>query len=232
MSRSLRKPLFHPLAAKCFETVFLPLRKFHLGEIRFLNLPEVLPEDRPILLVGNHVSNWDGFVFRELQTRLRPAWPIYSVMLEKELRRLPIFRLLGGVGIDPGSPASVTGAIRALGSLRRKSPEFFLSYFPQGSIYPSFKRPLDFKGGVDLFIRALTPLTVLPVGLHIEPMRKLAPTFFASVGRPIKMDDATSSFQELENLVQSEIDRLHQGLCRQGENYSKLAPQVAIGSQA
>jgi 1-acyl-sn-glycerol-3-phosphate acyltransferase len=216
----MRKPTFHPLAARCFESVFIPMRNFRLGGIEIVNLPGSLPEGRPVVLVGNHVSNWDGFIFRETQRRIRPRWPIYSLMLEAELRRYPIIRLLGGIGIEPGSAASVAGALRAARGLRREGADFFFSYFPQGRIFPSFKRPLGFRAGLDLFLQALAPATVIPAALHVEPMKKLAPTFFVSLGRPIATDGPHAGpFHRLcEERVEEEIDRLHARLALHGED--------------
>lgn len=208
-------PSFSPFAARCFETVFLPLRNLLLGEIRVLNLPapESIPSGRPVLLAGNHVSNWDGFLFREVQRRLRPDWPIYSVMLETELSARPMFRRLGGIGIDPASPASIARGIRSVRALRASGPDFFLSYFPQGDLYPSFRRPLGFRGGIDLFVRAMAPLTVIPVGLHMEPLRRLAPTFFISLGRPMRIDRPSQVHRVLESLVEGQLNALHERLC-------------------
>jgi 1-acyl-sn-glycerol-3-phosphate acyltransferase len=204
-------PIFHPFAARCFESVFVPLRNFRLGGLHILNLPQSLPTDRPVVLIGNHISNWDGFIFREIQKRLLPEWPIYSVMLEAELRRHPFIRLLGGIGMDPHSVASVAGALRSVRALRLARPDFFLSYFPQGGIFPSFKRPLGFRAGIDLFIKALAPVTLIPVALHMEPMKKLAPTLIASLGRSMRVDNPASIHRIFEDLVQTEISRI-QGL--------------------
>lgn len=202
-------PVFHPLAARCFESVFVPWRNFRLGGLHILNLPAALPADRPVVLIGNHISNWDGFVFREIQKRILPDWPIYSVMLEEELRRHPIIRHLGGIGMDPRSVASVAGALRSVRALRQARPDFFLSYFPQGRIFPSFKRPLGFRAGIDLFIKALVPATLIPVALHMEPMKKLAPTLIASLGRSMRVDNPESVHSIFEDLVQTEISRIH-----------------------
>lgn len=216
-------PVFSPLAARMFEMVFLPMRGLRLGRLHFLNLPEALPPGRPVLLVGNHVSNWDGFMFREIQRSLKPQWPIYSVMLEEELRRYPMIRLLGGIGMRPTSAASVATCLRRVAALRRRDPDFFLSYFPQGRIYPSFKRPLQFRAGIDLFIRALAPLTLLPVGLHMEPLRGLAPSFLVSVGRPMRVDKPSPVHRVVEDLVQAETDKIHALLCRHGEDFADQA---------
>jgi len=226
----MKRAVFNPLVARGFEMVFLPLRNFRLGEIRILNLPESLPANRPVLLVGNHVSNWDGFLFREIQRRLRPDWPIYSIMLEEEIRHYPIFRWLGGIGIHPTSPASIAGALRRVRELRQTHSDFFLSYFPQGKIFPSFKRPLDFKGGIDLFIRSMSPVTILPVGLHLEPMRKLAPTFFLSVGKPVNEEILKSTGSSLEDLVQGELDKLHEQLALHGESWNPSSAKTLTES--
>lgn len=209
---------FSPWMARGFESVFLRIRGFRLADIHFLGLPAELPPDRPVLAFANHVSNWDGFLLRELQKRLRPGWPVYSVMLEEELRRYPIFRLLGGIGIRPASPGSVAGALRQVKSLRSSGPDFFLSYFPQGRIWPSFRRPLGFQAGIDLFARAMSPAVLLPVGIHLEPLRGLKPTVFVAVGRPMKLDRAGPMHLLLQDLVHAQLDRLHAFLAEHGED--------------
>lgn len=215
---SAAAPRFHPLAAMIFESFLSPLRKFRLGGLHILNAPAALPGDRPVILVGNHVSNWDGFLFREIQKSLFRKWPVYSIMLEEELARYPMIRLLGGIGIDPASPASVAGALRSLRAMRARKQRFFLSYFPQGRIFPSFKRPLGFRPGIDLFVKAVAPATLIPVGIHLEPMKKLAPTAFLSMGKPMSLQRAAPVHRILEDLVQAEIDRIHDMLSRHGED--------------
>jgi 1-acyl-sn-glycerol-3-phosphate acyltransferase len=224
MKKERKLPTYYPFAGRCFDSVFVPLRKHYLRELRFLNMPESILSDRPVLLVGNHISNWDGFLFREIQKRLKPNWPTYSIMLEQELRKRPMFRLLGGLGIEPTSAASVAGALRVLKIMRQQNPNFFLTYFPQGNIYPSFKRPLEFKAGVDLFVRAMAPLTVIPIGMHMEPMKGLAPTFFVSIGRPMKVDRPSVVHRVLEDLVQAEVDRVHTMLSTHGEELPDVLP--------
>jgi 1-acyl-sn-glycerol-3-phosphate acyltransferase len=184
------------------------MRRLFLGDVHILNLPGALPSGRPVLLAGNHISNWDGFLFREVQRRLAPSWPVFSIMLEEELRQRPLFRRLGGIGIDPGAPASVGAALRAVKGLRKAGGGFFLSYFPQGRILPAATRPLGFLGGVDLFLRAMAPATVIPIGLHMEPMRKLRPAMFVSLGRPFKIDRPSPVSAILEDLVSAELDRI------------------------
>lgn len=220
---------FSRLAAFCFESVFLPMRGLRLGGIHVLGLPPDIPPDRPVIAFANHVSNWDGFLMRELQKRLRPGWPVFNVMLEEELRRHPVLRLTGGIGMRPGSPGSVARAVRTVRALREKGGEFMLAYFPQGRIWPSFRRPLGFHPGVDLFVKAMAPATLLPVGLHLEPLGKLAPSVFLSVGRPLKVDRPARMHRLLEDLVQAQLDRIHGLLSTHGEDAPALV--AALGTE-
>ncbi|MEO9225890.1 MAG: 1-acyl-sn-glycerol-3-phosphate acyltransferase, partial [Gemmatimonadaceae bacterium] len=125
--------------------------------------PCPVSDDVPLLLVANHVSWWDGFLLREVQRELRPQSVLYTLALERELREHPVLRLTGGIGVDPASPASILGAVRRFEHKRQEFPHAVFAYFPQGSIAPSYKRPLAFRRGVELFARAIAPLTVLPV---------------------------------------------------------------------
>ncbi len=137
---NIPKP-FNPWVAKCFESVLIPLRKILIHDLKFINLPESLPENRPVLLVGNHMSNWDGFLFREIQKKIKPSWPIYSVMLEKELKHYPIFRWLGGLGIDGNSPSSIGHALRKVKTLRKMTQIFFSLIFHKEKYFPALKDP-------------------------------------------------------------------------------------------
>jgi hypothetical protein len=153
-------------------------------------------------------------------------------MLEEELRKRPLFRRLGGIGIDPRAPATVASALRAVRGLRQAGDAFFLSYFPQGRILPSAARPLGFQGGVDLFLRAMAPATVIPAGIHMEPMRKLRPAMFVSLGRPFKIDKASSVAAILESLVAAELDRIQARLRTWDEDRMGLTPGSAPVSPA
>jgi 1-acyl-sn-glycerol-3-phosphate acyltransferase len=170
------------------------------------------------LLVPNHVSWWDGFLLRELQVTLRPRDALYTVMLEQELSRRPFLRLLGGMGLTPGSPASLRGLLRSLEAARSGTSDVTVLFFPQGRIWPSHRRPLAFQDGIRLVSRALAPVTVLPVGLHLEPGRHAAPTAYLSVGEPQVITRTEADPKILEERVAAELNRIHSLLARWGED--------------
>lgn len=201
------------------------LQALGLSGVRW-NVPagiiENLPIDRPVLFYGNHASNWDGFLYWDLQKRLRPGNAMFSLMLEPELRRLPIFRRLGGVGIDPGSASSGVRALRALRvtrALRATRSDFCFTVFPQGATWPSAKRPLGFQGGLLHFARALAPVTLLPVAVHFEQLGSLRPHAFVSTGVPIACDAEPPPLDELEGHVTTLLDAVQAELAHRGEAF-------------
>jgi 1-acyl-sn-glycerol-3-phosphate acyltransferase len=64
------------LAWKLFNLGFGPRMKLGVRATRIAGIPEELPADRPILLVSNHVSWWDGFILRGVQQVIRPGTPL------------------------------------------------------------------------------------------------------------------------------------------------------------
>ena len=208
-------------AVAAFELFFRPWmrRRVHAVRIAFAAPPP--PTDRPLLLAANHVSWWDGFVLREVQRTLRPGAPMYTVMSSAELARFPYFRLMGVVGVDPASAGSVSRAVGFLRARLRERPESTVVFFPQGRVWPSHRRPLGFRRGVEVFARRLSA-HVLPVGIHAEPLNTVAPTFFVSVGKGM---DGRVAAEELERRVEKEIDAVLGFLAEHGEDAGDAWPE-------
>lgn len=212
---------WQPIAVRSFELFFRPWRDARVRTL-VAGLPRALP-DGPLLLAANHVSWWDPFTLREVQRALRPRAPFFTVMLEAELARRPFFRRMGVVGLDPYSPASLRACIRQLRRLLDEHPDGSICFFPQGRIWPSFKRPLAFRPGIGLLARELAPLVVLPIGLHVEPLSATRPTVFASAAEPISIDHRLDP-ADVERAVEREVDSVHAFLCRHGEDAPRHWP--------
>lgn len=208
---------FDPAVVRAFELAFRPWMRLRIAAVRVAHVPGSLPADRPVLLAANHVSWWDGFILRHLQRLIRPDAPLYSVMTRRELRRFPILGRMGAVGIDPAGPASVARTVQELRHRIAERPDAVIAYFPQGEIGPSFRRPLGFRRGVELFARRLDAV-VVPVGLHVEPLANPAPTVFVSAGDPLL---AAPSATALEALVEGQLDAIHAFLSEHGERASE-----------
>jgi 1-acyl-sn-glycerol-3-phosphate acyltransferase len=218
---------FSPYALRAFELAFRPWMSRRLAAVRVTGIRPGVGAGRPLMLVANHTSWWDAFLLREVQRVLRPDAPILTVMLERELARLPLFRLLGAIGMNPDSPASVRGAIRGLREQVESDPRSTILFFPQGRIWPAHRRPLGFRPGVELFSRRLAPICVLPAGIHLEPLAAPAPTAFVALAEPIDVGAEGVPASVLERAMEDQLDRVLDLLAREGEGAADRWPAPA-----
>jgi 1-acyl-sn-glycerol-3-phosphate acyltransferase len=210
-----------PSAWRLFEVAFRPWLRTRLAGIHVGGLPtlEQLDPSLPLLLVANHTSWFDGFLLREVHRSLRPAGPLHTIMLERELRGRPILRMLGGMGFDPERPATFRKVLRGLERMPTHPAPPTISFFPQGKIFPSFRNPLGFHGGVELLARHLGASHILPVGIHLEGGNRTRPRAFLSAGPLVTVTAGASPLpRELELLVQEETRRIRDVLARWGED--------------
>lgn len=204
---------------RLFDLGFSPFRSMHLRPTRFGGAWPLPLEGRPLVLVANHISWWDGFILREIQRRVRPGAAFHTVVIEHLLEMYPMLRRLGGVPIRPDAPSSVLGMLRSLASLRRRDPETVFSYFPQGRIWPSSRRPLELRRGIEAVSRVLAPARIVPVALHIEPVVHIRPTPFVWLGEPVDtLRDAPAATEVVSARIEAGLDAIRDRLDRWGED--------------
>ena len=208
---------FNRIAWRGFDTVFAPWMRHHLRISMIGSAPAPLGSG-PVILVSNHVSWWDGFLLHEIQKRIRPHSPLYTIALERELSAHPVLRLIGGVGMTPSSPSSILRAMRGLQERIAEDPDSMIGFFPQGCIAPSFRRPLGFTRGIELFARKIGNLTIIPVALHIEPLTGMAPTAFVHIGEPRLAPNGEVDAESLQSDVTGLLDATLAGLSLHGED--------------
>lgn len=173
------------------------------------------------LFVANHVSWWDGLLLLLLQRFTLPEVPLYTVMLAREFHQTFWFRLIGCLPITPGNIASIRHLLKKLKLLKdeqHKSARFVCSFFPQGEIKPSFVRPLGFKEGLGSVANALEPVTIIPIGIHIEPMVQRKPEAFLVIGEPLEHATGKIAVKAVEEAVASTLDQLFAALSVHGEH--------------
>lgn len=179
----------------------------------------------PLVLVANHESWWDGFLLREVQKALRPGARFRTVMLESELRAHPFLRLLGGVGVAPGSMASGRRLLDELRRIRREDPDGVLGYFPQGSLQPGSALPLGFRSGIVRVVEALAPATVVPVGLRLLPGKTPLTEAYLSLGDPLAVPGpGAASLARIESAVADEVEAIASFVRTHGEDTAALWP--------
>lgn len=200
-------------------------RPGRLDGVHLAGLPSHLDSRSPLLVVANHTSWWDGFLVREIHRALRPSDPFYTVMLETELQRHPFLRRLGGLGLVPGSTASLRGLLRTLAALRHEAPGTLVLFFPQGRLWPGHRRPLGFLPGVRGVRRALGDSTVLPLAIHLSPGATSGQQAWLSAAAPVAAGDPIGSdVAHLEGRVQGELDAILAFLSLHGEDARGLWP--------
>ena len=215
-----------PLALHLFYLFLRPFMRRRLAGIYLHGLPQAVPENHAVFLVANHVSWWDGFLLREVHRRCVGDRPLYTVMLEAQLRRFPFFRWMGAIGMTPEEPASLLRVVRFLKAERQQQSALWVAFFPQGRIWPAWRRPLGFQPGLQLFTDAVRPAVVLAVGLHLEPLNQTKPSAFVSVGAPVVAGDDIA--QVAEAAVTDELDRIQQLLHTHGEDAPPHWPGIQI----
>ena len=208
---------FSPAAYAGFSLVFGPWMRSRISRVNIAGIPSRIPESKAIVCVANHTSWWDGFLLMELRRMLRPSAPFHTIMLESELAKSPFLRKIGAIGIDPRSPGSIRGAMIELAARIRDRPDSFVFYFPQGRIWPSRRRPLEFKAGIERFIEVIDESVVLPIAIHLEPLTKAAQSAFLSVG-PLMASRPVPRAAILESAVATELDAISRFIDFYGED--------------
>jgi hypothetical protein len=209
--------MYSAAAFAAFDAMFRPWRARRLAAAPLLGPELPAPVDRPLILVANHTSWWDGFLLRDVQRALRPGAPLYTVMAEQELQRNPWFRLMGALPLRPGSPRSLLALLRTVRRITAERSDAVFAFFPQGCIWPSGRRPLGFERGIELVIRAAAPCCIAPVALHIEPLNRAAPTAFTAVGAIMHVPEEDVTAVALERAVAARLDTIRALLDEHGE---------------
>jgi 1-acyl-sn-glycerol-3-phosphate acyltransferase len=220
-------PAYSALAFRGFELMFRPWQARRLQRATITGLPHTLIPDRPLLLLANHTSWWDGFLLRDVQLALRPRSPLYTVMTARELQRFPFLRRLGATPLDTDARIGPLAMFRALRTAAQRRPDCTIAFFPQGRIRPSWTRPLGFQRGLELLVRSIGPCHVVPVALHVEPLNAAAPTAFVVLGPALQVPGEEVTAARVESAVTGRLDELFRLLAAHGEGVHAHLPQLA-----
>ncbi len=104
---------------------------------------------RPVLLIGNHFSWWDGFIAYRLND-LRLHKKFHIMMLEEQLSSRLFLNKAGAFSIKRGS-RSVVESLHYASSLLHERDNLVVVY-PQGTISSIHQRPVRFEKGVERII--------------------------------------------------------------------------------
>ncbi len=119
----------------------------HFREIQIYN--GVHDEGKPMLVIGNHFSWWDGFIVNYVNTLFFHRH-FYFMMLEEQLSTRMFLNKAGGFSVKRGS-RSMIESLEYSKQLMNDNRTMLLM-FPQGKIQTSYIRTLSFEKGVERII--------------------------------------------------------------------------------
>jgi 1-acyl-sn-glycerol-3-phosphate acyltransferase len=104
---------------------------------------------RPVLLIGNHFSWWDGFIaYRLNDLSLHKVFNV--MMLQEQLETRPFLNKVGAFSIKRGSRSVVESLQYA--SVLLHDDKNLVVVFPQGTITSIHRRPVRFEKGTERII--------------------------------------------------------------------------------
>ncbi len=161
----------------------------------------IVDEGKPVLVISNHFSWFDGFI--QLQLNNKFLFRKYHIMmLEGQLRKHLFLRAGGCFSISKGKKGVVESLKYSIDILRDKKN--LLVLFPQGEIQSMHTQPLEFEKGIGYILKELgdTIQVVFNVNLvdyHSRRKPVLRVYFKTYTGESMEVEalqDAFSGFME------------------------------------
>ena len=164
----------------------MPRRDFSSVELH----QEVEDKKLPLLMVGNHVSWWDGFLAQYINLALFHR-KIHIMMLEEQLEKRMFLNKTGAYSIKKGARSAVESLHYTAEIL--SDPENLVVLFPQGKIHPVTDLPVSFeKGWYRIFsylngpIQMLFYITLFDYFSHRKPQLHLYIYDYAYDGKSLE----------------------------------------------
>ena len=111
---------------------------------------------KPVLVIANHVSWWDGFWVEYLNQKVLKRG-FYFMMLEEQLKKHWYFRYTGGFSIKKKSRSALE-SIKYSRELLQHAENMVL-IFPQGEICSMHRDVLTFEKGIERILERIAPET-------------------------------------------------------------------------
>ncbi len=157
--------------------------------------------ERLTVLICQHVSLFDGFAVRHMVQETGTQDRVVTIMLDSQLKRYPVLKLAGAVGITPGS----IPAARSLKSMIQNEfkPADIVVLFPQGRIETVDGMTDRFATGYQHFDHSNIKTDFIPVALSIEALVHPKPTMFMKCGKPVDVHQAGQALVDISSSLRS-----------------------------
>lgn len=143
MIKAKHHPVIYPLFKAL--TRYLLKRNFNSTHIE----GEFTDAGKPVLVIANHVSWWDGFWLIHLNLKMLHR-KFHFMMLEDQLKKHWYFRYTGGYSVKKRS-RSIVESINYTTELLQNSQNMVFM-FPQGEINSLYNNSIQFEKGIQRII--------------------------------------------------------------------------------
>ncbi|SHI53655.1 1-acyl-sn-glycerol-3-phosphate acyltransferase [Roseomonas rosea] len=171
-----------------FHLVFSRFFRRHMGALRVppWGIPQD-PEGRPLIVLANHPSWWDGVAFMLLPVAFFPRRQVFIPMEAAALAKYRFMRRLGVFGIEPGP----RGAVAFLRTAKEvvAAPGAMLWMNAPGRFQDVRERPVAIAPGVTRLPEIAPDATVLPLALDYVLWTERRPEMLAAFGPPLRAAD-------------------------------------------
>jgi 1-acyl-sn-glycerol-3-phosphate acyltransferase len=129
---------------------------------------------RPVLLISNHISWWDGFWAAYLNMKMIKR-KFHFMMLEDQLRKYWFFNHIGGFSISPMSKNTIE-TLKYTNELLSDESNIVLM-FPQGEIQSMHQQSFVFARGIEMILNhQLNSVQVIFVANLVDYFSKPKPS--------------------------------------------------------
>lgn len=156
-------------------TIIALRRRFY----RVIHKANFEDQGKPLLILCNHISWWDGFWVNHWNTFTFKR-RFYFMMLEEQLKKFWFFRYTGAFSINPQSRSMFHSLSFCSNLLSDK--ENMVLLFPQGEIRSIYSNDFRFKRGIKLLLqRTQSDFQILFMSNFVEYGSNPKPTLLSFV---------------------------------------------------
>lgn len=130
--------------------------------------------NKSVLLIANHLSWWDGFLFYHL-SKVFFKKKFHAMVLEETMHKVSFFKYLGGFSVAKNSREMIESLDYAAELL--SDPENMVVIFPQGKLYSNFVDNVSFgKGATHIAAKAKSNFQYVLAATFVENFEYKKPT--------------------------------------------------------
>ena len=196
------------------------LFKRHFYSIYLLKPIPAFDLSKPVLLLPNHSSWWDGFFIYVLNKRYIKR-RVFLMMLEEQLKKNSFFRYLGAYSVNQGNSRDVKQSLQyTIDLLNGREGNPLVCFFPQGELLPWNKRPLNFRRGLEYILDHIkSEVQICFLGIRIEFLNEQRPEVFTQFSSVKYVNSSTHySIQALESEFDSQLSHMEQKIIEGAES--------------